>query len=386
MKFYERIQSELDALSAKDQFRQLRELCPQGSQALLEGRDLLNLSSNDYMGMGVHDEWRKEFYQALTDNPSDVRYALSASSSRLLTGNHPGYTELEDALGKMYGNRAALAFNSGYHSNIGILPALAGNRDLILCDKLNHASIIDGIRLADAKFKRYPHLNFERLEKILKTERDNYENVFIITESVFSMDGDIADLKQLVELKNKYDVILIVDEAHGVGVFGETGCGVCEAQGVTADIDIIVGTFGKALCSTGAYAIMEPVMRDYLINRMRPLIFTTALPPVIINWSRFILEKCQAMTAEREHLMKISAKLRDGFRAKGYETGGESQIIPLVVGENAKAVELAAKLRDAGILVFAIRPPTVPPNSARLRFSLTAALRETDIDKILEII
>ncbi|MCK4983326.1 MAG: 8-amino-7-oxononanoate synthase [Victivallaceae bacterium] len=370
----ERIQSELDSLHDKDQFRVLREL--------KSGTGLLNLSSNDYLGLTAMPELREEFYKKLQDCPTDDTYALSSSSSRLLTGNHSGYLELEQALSEMYNDRAALVFNSGYHANIGILPALSTKKDLILCDKLNHASIIDGIRLADARFKRYPHLDYKALANLLEKNSGGYENIFIISESIFSMDGDAADLRRLVELKEKYKATLIIDEAHSVGVFGETGCGLAEEQGVLDEIDIIVGTFGKAFCSAGAYAVMDQALRDYLINKMRSFIFTTALPPVVVNWSRFVLSKTIPMKKRREHLLKISAKLRNGLK-----TTGDSQIVPLIVGENAAAVALSEKLRDeAGILVFPIRPPTVPAGTARLRFSLTAALTGKDIDKILEVV
>ena len=372
MSLLNRIQSELDALREKDQFRVLRDI---------NKDDLLNLSSNDYLGLSAIPELREEFYKKLQDCPTDEAYALSSSSSRLLTGNHPGYVELEQTLSRMYNGRAALVFNSGYHANIGMLPALTTKKDLILCDKLNHASIIDGIRLADAAFKRYPHLDYNALEKLLKKNSAQYDNIFIITESIFSMDGDAADLRKLVELKQKYKATLIVDEAHSVGVFGDTGCGLAEEQGVLDEVDIIVGTFGKAFCSAGAYAVMDEAVRDYLINKMRSFIFTTALPPVVVNWSRFVLNKTVGMKKRREHLLKISAKLREALNSIG-----DSQIIPFIVGENSAAVALSEKLREAGLLVFAIRPPTVPAGTARLRFSLNAALTEEDIDKILEVL
>ena len=368
----ERIQSELDVLHKKDQFRVLRDIKKDG---------LLNLSSNDYLGLNSMPELRQEFYADFKKCPADETYALSSSSSRLLTGNHSGYPELERTLSRMYNGRASLVFNSGYHTNIGILPALSTKKDLILCDKLNHASIIDGIRLADAQFKRYPHLDYTALEKLLKKNLSEYDNIFIISESVFSMDGDAADLRKLVDLKQKYNATLIVDEAHSAGVFGDTGCGLAEEQGVLDQVDIIVGTFGKAFCSAGAYAIMDSAVRDYLINKMRPFIFTTALPPVVVNWSRFILNKTVSMKERREHLFKLSEKLRQGLNAVS-----DSQIIPLIVGENAAAVALSEKLRSAGILVFAIRPPTVPLGTARLRFSLTANLTEGDIDKIIQVV
>ncbi|TAL18828.1 8-amino-7-oxononanoate synthase [bacterium] len=383
MNFGERIKARLSGLEASGNLRELKNIEPIGKFALWEGKKYLNLSSNDYLGLGARPELIEEFYRPLAANPIDRKFALSASSSRLLTGNHPAYKELEARLGALYGGRSALVFNSGYHANVGMLPALAGPKDLILCDKLNHASIIDGMLLSGAKFRRYPHLGYEALEKILDASRGDFENVFIVTESVFSMDGDLADLKRLAGLKKKYGAVLIVDEAHAVGVFGENGLGLCEAQGVLTEIDIIIGTFGKALCSAGAYGIMSPEVRDFLVNAMRPLIFTTGLPPVSVAWSGFVLDKAAAMKEERERLSRLSAKLREGLARAGHKTLGDSQIVPLVVGENRPALALAERLREAGLLVFAIRPPTVPKNTARLRFSLTSALDDSDIAQVL---
>ncbi|QSH40428.1 8-amino-7-oxononanoate synthase [Lentisphaerota bacterium ZTH] len=385
MRLQERLQKELDDLRLADQFRFLRQLTPEGINSRLDGRLLLNLSSNDYLGLNAWPQLRREFYERM-EHTADDAFALSATSSRLLTGNHPGYMQLEAAVSKLYNNRESLVFNSGYHANVGILPALTSRRDLILSDKLNHASIIDGIRLSEAEFKRYPHLDFDRLEAVLGRLRHKYDNVIIITESVFSMDGVVADLSRLVELKEKYDALLVVDEAHGVGVFGEQGCGVCEEQGLIDRIDIIIGTFGKAFCSAGAYAIMNKLFRDYLINKMRSLIFTTGLPPVVVNWSRFVLEKTVKMQQNRLHLQSLAEKLREGIRAAGGKTGGESQIVPYISGSNTAAVKLAERLREAGLLVFPIRPPTVPRGSSRVRFSLTAAMTEQDIERILEIL
>ncbi|MDD5597120.1 MAG: 8-amino-7-oxononanoate synthase [Victivallaceae bacterium] len=364
------MKQELNSLRERDQLRILRESRFDAG--------LLNLSSNDYLGLSSIPELRDEFYTGLQYNATDAAYALSSSSSRLLTGNHSGYSGLETVLKKLY-ERPALVFNSGYHANIGILPALTTGSDLILCDRLNHASIIDGVRLSDAHFKRYPHLDYEILEGLLIKSAAEYKNVFIITESVFSMDGDMADLRRLVELKERYNATLIVDEAHSVGVFGDNGRGLAEAQGVLGKVDILVGTFGKAFCSAGAFAVMDEITRDYLINKMRPFIFTTALPPVTVNWSRFVLEKNALLKERREHLLKISSRLRSEL---GLES--DSQIVPLLLGENSAALEMAEKFRKAGILVFAIRPPAVPAGTARIRLSLNASLQNKDIDKILD--
>lgn len=372
MNFYDDLQSDLIELENAGQLRELRSIRCRGVEAELNGRTLLNFSGNDYLGVAGDAGLRREFYAALSD-AADPKWALSAASSRLLTGNAPEYDELETELAAIYGHgKTALCFNSGYHANIGILPALAGKNDLILSDKLNHASIIDALRLSEAEFKRYRHLDCDQLETMLKSS--GHKRKFIVSESIFSMDGDAADLKTLVELKERYGAILLVDEAHAVGVRGDRGGGMAVEQGLAGRIDVLIGTFGKAFGSTGAYAIVDPVLRQYLINFMRPLIFSTGLPPVAVAWTTFVLRKMPEFGPRREHLKKISALLRKIIRAADYATGGDTQIVPLMVGDNRAAVELAARLRDRGILVFPIRPPTVPPGTARLRFSLNAGL------------
>jgi 8-amino-7-oxononanoate synthase len=313
-------------------------------------------------------------------------FGFSSSSSRLLTGNTPAYEALENELCDMYGSEAACMFNSGYHANIGIISALAGRHDLVLSDKLNHASIMDGLKLTDADFLRYRHLDYEQLERLLEKHREKYRRIFIMSESVFSMDGDVADLRRLVELKQQYNAFLIVDEAHAVGVFGDTGCGVCEELELIPEIDVIVGTFGKALASIGAYAISREVIKEYLVNKMRPLIFTTALPPAILHWNRMILQKIRGMQAERRHLMQISNQLRQGLREQALQTDGASQIVPVLIGPNQPSVKLSEALREQGFLIFAIRPPTVPPNTARLRLSLNSEMSWEQLKDIPEII
>lgn len=386
MSFQEELSAELAGLQELGRFRSLRTIAPlPGGRAEFEGKTYCNLSSNDYMGIACDPDLRKAFYAQYPDTASP-ELAQSSASSRLLTGNTPAYERLEATLSSLYSHRAALVFNSGYHANIGILPALSGEKDLILSDKLNHASIIDGMRLADAEFKRYRHLDTEQLETMLQNLRGKYRRVFLVTESIFSMDGDAADLAKLVELKKKYDAVLVVDEAHAVGVRGPAGTGLAAETGVADDVDILIGTFGKAFGSTGAYAVMSPELRSYLINRMRPLIFTTGLPPVILNWSRFVLEQCAVMDARRKKLARMGNRLRELFRNAGLVTGGESQIVPLVVGEDRPALETAEKFQKNGFLVFAIRPPTVPQGTCRLRFSLSAALDESDIEDMGKIL
>ena len=384
MKFYESIEKQLESLQGRDQFRSLCNIeYDADGKAYVNGRQMLNLSSNDYLGLASDMDLKREFLEKISSDPLNSSYSLAAGSSRLLTGNHIGYERLEKLISDMFGGRSALVFNSGYHANVGLLPALAGRGDLVLSDKLNHASIIDGATLAGAKFKRYRHLDNDHLAEMLAKNSNKYRHIFIITESVFSMDGDVADLKRMVELKKQYDAVLIVDEAHGFGVFGEKGCGVCEAQGVINDVDVIVSTFGKAACSMGSAAVMDSCLKDFLINKMRSLIFTTALPPLTIAWTNYIIEKLVGMADKREHLANISAKLRNAITDNNMQTCGESQVVPLIIGENVPTLEMADKFREAGILVFAIRPPTVPFNTARLRFSLNAGITSEEIDQVI---
>jgi len=383
MQFHERIRRELDELRAFDRYRVLPDISARKGKAIVvNGQSLLNLSSNDYLGLG--DD--KPMLAGYIKEFSATDHAMTSSSSRLLTGNHPLYDQLERALATLYNREAALVFNSGYHANIGMLPALSGRHDLVLSDRLNHASIIDGMKIAEAPYQRFRHRDYDHLEELLAGAADRYRQIFIVTESVFSMDGDLADLARLIALKEKYGAFLIVDEAHGVGVFGEHGLGLCETSGMVQRIDIITGTFGKALASTGAYAVMNSLVREYLINTMRSVIFTTALPPVILGWSLMTLARQSAMLRERETLLQLASRLRSELIARGLDVPGDSHIVPVITGSNSLAVALAAKLREEGFLCMPVRPPTVPEKSARIRISLRSILQWEDIARIPELI
>ena len=387
MSFGKRIEEELESLKSAGRFRVLPKTGAREGRIIGTGDGvLLNLSSNDYLGIGDDEGLRRVYLSSFGIGGEEDLFGMTSSSSRLLTGNHRLYGELEHELASLYEREAALVFNSGYHANTGILPALSTRHDLILCDRLNHASIIDGCRIADAAFRRYRHLDCGHLESLLAEAQGKYRQIFVVTESVFSMDGDCVDLARLCELRDRYGFFLIVDEAHGSGTFGEKGLGLCEARGVIGSIDLVVGTFGKAFASLGAYGVMDAVVRDYLVNVMRPLIFTTALPPVVLGWSRLTLEKQRTMGAERRHLQSLAGRLRDALRAKGLRVAGESHIVPVVTGSNESAVRAAALLREEGYLALPVRPPTVPENTARIRFSLRADLAWEDISRIPDIL
>jgi 8-amino-7-oxononanoate synthase len=301
----------------------------------------------------------------------------------LLTGNSKYYPELESFLAETYKRESALVFNSGYHANIGILPALSTKNDLILADKLVHASIIDGLKLCDAKIIRFRHNDLQQVEEILIKSRHEYESVFIATESVYSMDGDFCDLLKLTELKSRFNIMLYVDEAHAVGVFGKTGCGLAEEMGVMSKIDFIIGTFGKALASQGAFIVCDRLIFDFLINKMRSLIFTTALAPINLLWTKYIFEKIICMSKERDDLMKTSNYFRQQLQNHGFSTCGNSHIIPVILGENAESVRVSDHLQKQGIFVLPVRPPTVPDGTARVRFSINAQITKNDIDQVI---
>lgn len=377
MEYYNQL---IAQLAAKGLNRQLSQTQPgSGGFCEYEGMRLLNLSSNDYLGLAQDEVLKKEFTEQLVQHPEWLQ--LGACSSRLLTGNYNLYDAVEEVLRNLYQTGAALFFNSGYHANMGILPALSDKRDLIVSDKLVHASLIDGVRLSQATHIRYRHLDYQHLDDLLAKRRHQFRHVFIVTESIFSMDGDEADLRLLCDLKEKHDAILYVDEAHALGVKGNTGLGLCEVHQVTDRIDIIVGTMGKALASTGAFAVLNGSLKQYLVNKARTLIFTTALPPVNLAWSKLVLEKMPAFTAERAALDGLARQLQAGLYAEGMVVPA-SHIMPVMVGDNETTIKLAHHLRKLGFLVFPIRPPTVPENTARLRLSLTADMDAPTLEPV----
>lgn len=364
---YKRI---LEELKSHSHFRNLKNFEKKDEKYIYyKGKKLLNLSSNNYLNIADNQAITQEFL----DNVGNT-YSFGSASARLLTGTLPVYQELEELLSSLYGKESALLYNSGYHANVGISSALNQKGDVIFSDKLNHASIIDGMRLSDGKFFRFPHNDMHALEKLLERERKNFNNAFIITESVFSMDGDIEDLKKIVELKKKYNCIMIIDEAHAFGVFGEKGLGVAEELGIIDDVDLLVGTFGKAIGSMGAFVTGSKTMIDFLINKSRSFIFSTALPPINIAFSKWIIETQISKTAQkRKNMLNLAKKF-----------GSQSHIIPVVIGENKDTVDLCEVLFHNGYFTLPIRPPTVPVGTSRLRLSLTADIREEELQTLKE--
>ena len=369
----------LDQLKQTENYRSFRKLYHQGASIHLDGQKLVNLASNDYLGVASDEHIQAQFLATYQDY-----LPFGSSSSRLLTGNFAVYEMLEERMGELFLGRACLLFNSGYHANVGILPAICDGRTLILADKLVHASIIDGMRLAAAngtKCVRYQHQNLTHLETLIQKYHDDMsiDRIVIVTESIFSMDGDVTDLPALVRLKATYPkLILYIDEAHAIGVRGQQGLGCAEAFGCIDEIDLIVGAFGKAMASVGGYVICHQMIKDYLINTMRPLIFSTALPPMNVAWTAFVLDNIIGMTAERSKLQMRHKHLIGHIKSLGFECPSDSQIVPIILKDNARTMRATDELTKQGFFVLGVRPPTVPQNQSRLRVCLNSTISDDE--------
>ncbi len=375
---------QIQILKNTEQYRYLKDIKHIGNGYIeYKGEKLLNLSSNDYIGISQNKELSSEFISNLNN---DSEYLFGSASSRLLSGNYNEYTELENTIAKAYGKEAALIYNSGYHANTGVLPALTTKKDLILSDKLNHASIVDGLKQSEATVIRYKHLDYSQIEQYLEKNRNRFRNVFIVSESIFSMDGDIVDLQKLINLKNSFDCILYLDEAHAVGAMGITGCGICEQENKINDIDIIIGTFGKAIGSVGAFVVTTNSIKEILINKSRTLIFTTGLPLVNVKWTQFVFDRLPEFLDNRKKLLLLSNKLRTFINENGLKTKGNSHIVPVITADNKYTIEIAELLITEGYYVSAVRPPTVPIGTSRIRLSLNSNLKIDDLQTVIKII
>lgn len=351
----------------------LRKLYPisrrEGIYIYEEEKKFINFSSNDYLNIGSNQELTREFLNSLLEeNISEALF--SSSSSRLLSGNSAPFTRLEKKLAAWYGKEKALLFNNGYQANMGIIAGLFQKGDVIFSDKLNHNSIVAGMLHSQADFYRYKHLDYNHLEDLLKKYRHKGKKALIVTESVFSMDGDKADLNALIALKEKYACIIMADEAHGVGVYGKNACGLCtENENLVPKIDIIMSAMGKALGSHGAFCAANADIVQALINKAPTFIFSTAEAPVQVLWSEFILTK------HFDFLLSQRQKLQELIAACGFS----SHIIPCIVGESEDCAAMANHLKEQGFYVLPVRPPTVPKHTARLRLSLCADMQKEDV-------
>ncbi len=370
---------ELAALERQGLKRRLRDMTgAQGRKIILDGKEVLNFCSNNYLGLADDPRLREAAVECIR------REGIGSGASRLICGNMAAHRELETTIARFKGAESCLVFSTGYMANAGITSSVFGRDDMIFCDRLNHASIIDGIILSRAKFKRYPHNDMEALEEMLRTTT-GFRRRGIITDSVFSMDGDIAPLDKITELAREYDCLAMIDEAHALGVMGKNGKGLAEHFGVEDKIDIQMGTLSKAAGSFGAYCCGSKELIEFLVNKARSFIYTTALPPAVAASARKAIEIIRDEPARRQKLWTNTDYFQRAIVAMGLNAlSSVTPIIPIIVGEPAVAVEFSKRLLEQGIFVSAIRPPTVPQNTARLRLTMMATHTRGDLDYVLE--
>ena len=353
----------------------------QGAQEPLvrfNGREVLLLSSNNYLGIAAHPTLKKAAREAVE------KFGCGAGASRLISGNMELHRELEARLAAFKQTEAALVFPSGYHANIGTLSALMGAGDTILSDELNHASIIDGCRLSRADIKIFRHRDVDHLESLLADSSDSGQRL-IVTDSVFSMDGDVAPLTELVGLGYKYKAWVMVDEAHATGVFGSTGAGLVQERSLTNQVEIQMGTLGKALGGSGAYVAGSRELIDWLVNRARSFVYTTGVPPSVAATALAALEIVELEPERRAQLWENARFLAEGLKTLGYApSSGESPVVPVIIGDARLTVDLSAALLRRGVLAYGVRPPTVPEGTSRLRLAPMATHSRGQLVQALE--
>ncbi len=373
------INDALEKRKQEHQFRTLKPLENQGGAHIIknDGVEYINFSSNDYLGLSAHPELIKR------SNDFAVKFGVGSGASRLVTGNFNLHTELEEKLTRTFQSEAAILFNSGFQANTSILPAVADRNSLILADKKIHNSLIQGTVLSRATFKRFEHNNYDHLEELLKSAgSDRYNRIWIVSETVFSMDGDRNDIDRLIEISEKYNALLYSDDAHAIGVLGQRGLGLNYGK---EGIDISLGTFGKAFGSFGAFALCSKEMKDYLINFAGGFIYSTSLPPNVIGAIDAALDLIPEMDQERTQLMNNVEYVRTEIQKLGFDTSAsDSQIIPVIIGDGQETVELSNQLKEKGLWVSSIRPPTVEKDASRLRITLSVKHTKEHMDKLLK--
>ena len=373
--FIEFLKEEIENLKKSGRYRFLREISSKPDEkVILNGKRVLNLCSNNYLGLSGHPDLIKAEIEYCR------KYGCGSTGSRLITGTMSPHIELEEEVAKLKGTEKAIVFNTGYMANIGVIDSLTDEKDVILSDELNHASIVDGCRISKARKMIYKHCDLNHLEYLLKKEK-RAKKKLIVTDTVFSMDGDIAPLKEINFLAKKYSAILMTDDAHATGVLGENGGGGGEFFGLEEQIDIQMGTFGKALGTFGAYVAGRKELIDYLINRARTFIYTTALPPGIIGATIKAIQivKSKEGKLRRKILFKKAHYIRKKLNEAGFNTlNSTTQIIPVLIGDEFTTMAITQKLLENGIYIQGIRPPTVPENMCRLRISATVPVNITE--------
>ncbi|MCM8537825.1 MAG: 8-amino-7-oxononanoate synthase [Lentisphaeraceae bacterium] len=371
MNKYDFLENHLKNLENKNRTRSLKNIQEVSARKItLESTQYINFSSNDYLGLS-----------SKTQNFEDNTLPSGATSSRLVCGNLELNSKLEKELSEWKGTQDCLLLNSGYQANTGLIPAIADRHTLIFSDKLNHASIIDGIKLSRAKLIRYKHNNLEDLQELLSKYESSKARKLIISESLFSMDGDYANISQLVKLSKQYNCLLYIDDAHGSGISGKNGIGPCEKH--IKDIDIYVSTFGKAHGSFGAYCCTSAQFKKYLVNTTRTLIYSTGLPPALLLQNINSTKQVIQADVERQKLSTNIETIRNFLKDESFNTiESKSPITPIIIGSDQDALELSEHLKSDGIISLAIRPPTVPEGTARIRLTITADHTEKDIAQL----
>jgi 8-amino-7-oxononanoate synthase len=371
------MEMELHARQERRQRRALETVAPgEGATLQVGDRTMINFCSNDYLGLARHPLLKQRAGEYLE------RFGAGSGSSRLICGNQPFFASVEEKLAALKGTEAALVFNSGFQANVTILPALADRDTLILSDRLNHNSLIQGARLARCRVEIYNHNDTDHLRTLLERHHhQNFSRILIVTESVFSMDGDLCPLDELVSLSQVFGAILVVDEAHATGVLGHQGMGLAQGRGV----DVVVGTFSKACGTFGAYVAGSRNLREYLINCCAGIIYSTALPPAVLGAVAGALELIPAMDAERRRLHANADLLRTAIERMGWDCGrSATQIVPVVVGSESRTMALSQWLAANGIYASAIRPPTVERDRSRIRLAVTALHQSEDIQRVID--
>ncbi len=373
------IESELQRLNEAGLYRRLRRVDgDQGPTLVLDGKEVVNFSSNNYLGLANHPALREAAKDAID------RYGCGSGASRLISGNMTLHEELETKLAELKETEAALVFNSGFQANIGIISTMIGEGDAVFSDALNHASIIDGCRLSRAQVYVYGHADLQQLEDCLKQASAHHRKL-IVTETLFSMDGDEAPLKEIVDLAEKYDAMVMVDEAHATGVYEPNGAGIVAKLGLGGRVLVQMGTLGKALGGFGAYVAGSAAFRELMINRCRSFVFTTALPPAVMAMGIAALDLVKEEPERRLALSNNCARLNASLKALGYSiANSRSQIIPLMVGDADECMRLSEQLLRRGIFAQGIRPPTVPPRTSRLRITLMATHTGEHLQRALD--
>ena len=376
-RFQNELQSELASLREQHLLRKLRWADGVGPNIQLNGQNVLLFCSNNYLGLADHPELIAAARRATKE------YGCSASASRLISGSLELHRQLEESLAHWMGTESALVFNSGYQANVGLISALAKEGDVIFSDRLNHASLIDGCRLARAEARVYRHADAKHLRTLLAQSNAKGKHI-ILTESIFSVDGDRAPLTDIASVAREFDAILIVDEAHGIGVLGAKGIGLVGELGIEEQVDIRMGTLGKALGSFGAFVAARREVTDYLINRARSFIYSTALPPATLAASLAAVELVQKEPERRHSLWKNVKVLSEGLKKQGWNLVTEgSHIMPVLVGEASETMAVTEELLACGVFVQGLRPPTVPEGSCRLRLTPMATHTAGDLREAL---